>query len=45
MNVLAEGKWCGSCDFFEYLDEEDEGQCRSCGCPHSAHASAQVIES
>lgn len=43
--VFQEGKFCGSCGWFELEDdEEDTGKCQSCGCPHSAHAAAKIVE-
>lgn len=43
--IVADGYWCGECEFFEAEKEfdSDDGQCRSCGCPGAAHATAEVV--
>lgn len=42
--IVAEGVWCGQCEFFEVPDfDPDNGQCLACGCSEKAHSEVEVV--
>lgn len=45
MQTVAEGWWCGKCEFFEQDDDIDTtiDVCQLCGCSGSEHRPVEIV--